>query len=118
MASASANIEVRIIRADDFGFYVETRTATGKLLSTDHIEPGSWSKPVTFLSKAFGEKVKAFRGAYSLRQAAERARVHAATLSRIERGHTPDIHTFFQLCHWMMVDPSQFVLVESEPEDG
>lgn len=43
-----------------------------------------------------------------LRSAARNAKVSAPTLSRIERGRSPDIHTFAKLCAWMDVNPAKY----------
>ena len=43
-----------------------------------------------------------------LREFADSIGVSAATLSRIERGGTPDLETFFKLCCWMGVDAKKF----------
>ena len=46
----------------------------------------------------------------SLRTVAVDANVSAATLSRIERGHAPDIETYFRLCEWMGMSADYFRL--------
>lgn len=48
-----------------------------------------------------------------MRAAAAQIGVSAATLSRVERGHVPDIGTFRKICEWLQVDPNEFLGVES-----
>ncbi len=43
------------------------------------------------------------RGSQGLRAIATELGISASTLSRIERGHTPDIETFARLCQWLEV---------------
>jgi transcriptional regulator with XRE-family HTH domain len=35
--------------------------------------------------------------------------ISASTLSRVERGHAPDLRTFAQLCLWLGVSPERFI---------
>lgn len=53
-----------------------------------------------------GERARERRGANGLRETAAEIGVSAATLSRIERGHMPDLDTFGKLCRWLDVDPA------------
>lgn len=59
--------------------------------------------------------VKKRRGDQGVRAAAAKIGVSAATLSRVERGHVPDIGTFRKICEWLQVDPNEFLGVESMP---
>lgn len=43
------------------------------------------------------------RGNCGLREIAHELQISASTLSRIERGHTPDLETFARLCQWLGV---------------
>lgn len=57
--------------------------------------------------------VKKRRGDQGVRAAAAEIGVSAATLSRVERGHVPDIGTFTKICEWLHVNPNEFLGVES-----
>lgn len=35
--------------------------------------------------------------------------VSAATLSRVERGHLPDLETFRKICRWLDLDPAELL---------
>jgi transcriptional regulator with XRE-family HTH domain len=52
-----------------------------------------------------GQLVRDRRGDKGVRAAAAEAGVSAATLSRVERGHLPDILTYQRLCAWLRIDP-------------
>lgn len=54
------------------------------------------------------------RDGLTLRQAAEQADVSFNTLSRVERGHVPDLPTFHRIVSWLGVDPGQFFEVSRE----
>lgn len=47
--------------------------------------------------------VRERRGALTLRETAAECGVSAPTLSRIERGESPDLETFARLCRWLGV---------------
>ena len=57
-----------------------------------------------------GALIKARRKEHetSLRDAAHEAGVSFNTLSRVERGHVPDMSTFRRLATWLGVDPGRF----------
>lgn len=46
----------------------------------------------------------------SVRVAAKQAKVSSATMSRIERGGTPDAKTLLKICKWLNVDPREVTL--------
>lgn len=48
----------------------------------------------------------------SLRCVADEIGVSAATISRIERGKTPDLETYAKICTWLGVPLDRFVIVE------
>ena len=61
-------------------------------------------------TKALAERLKAKRGKRGLREISEEMNgIGIATLSRIENGKIPDIETFFAICHWLQVSPSEFM---------
>lgn len=61
----------------------------------------------------FGRLVAAKRGSRGIRAAAAEAEVSAATLSRVENGHMPDLKTFAALCKWIDRDPREFLGMEA-----
>ncbi|HYX18333.1 MAG TPA: helix-turn-helix transcriptional regulator [Nostoc sp.] len=48
------------------------------------------------------------RGTNVLREVADEAGISPSTLSRVERGQTPDMSSFIALCNWLDVSPSTF----------
>ena len=55
---------------------------------------------------------------FGLRAAAEEAGVSFNTLSRVERGHVPDIETFSRLARWVGRSPADFLKPESVTSDS
>lgn len=50
------------------------------------------------------------RGSKGLRDTArEIGRVSPSTLSRVEKGSSPDLDTFFALCDWLKISPTEFI---------
>jgi transcriptional regulator with XRE-family HTH domain len=62
----------------------------------------------------FGRLVAAKRGSRGVRAAALDANVSAATLSRVENGHMPDLKTFAALCKWIDRDPREFLGLDTK----
>lgn len=60
-----------------------------------------------------GHLVRKRRGDEGIRSVAARIQVSAATLSRVERGHVPDIDTFRKICAWLEINPNEFLGVEA-----
>src|SRR6266436_951724 len=56
---------------------------------------------------ALGLKIIEKRGDKGVREAAKEIGTSAATLSRVERGHLPDLETFGKICKWLGVDPGE-----------
>jgi transcriptional regulator with XRE-family HTH domain len=56
------------------------------------------------------------RGDEGIRATAKRIGISPATLSRVERGHVPDIDTFRKICAWLEVDPNDFLGVDTAKE--
>ena len=61
-----------------------------------------------------GAIVREKRGARGLRQVAAEVETSAATLSRIESGKMPDLHTFGKICRWLGVDPASLLGVPTQ----
>jgi len=61
--------------------------------------------PIEELGKLITRK----RQGRGIRAAAVEAGVGHATLSRVENGHMPDLMTFARICHWLEVDPGEFL---------
>ncbi|XOV85292.1 MAG: helix-turn-helix domain-containing protein [bacterium] len=68
-----------------------------------------------------GKLITEKRGEIGVRKAAAEIGISAATLSRVENGHLPDLSNFQLICKWLSVDPNSilgFSSVESkESED-
>jgi transcriptional regulator with XRE-family HTH domain len=56
--------------------------------------------------QTLGRKLAEKRGAVGIRETARSIGVSPATLSRVERGHMPDLETFGKICRWLNVDPA------------
>lgn len=69
-----------------------------------------------FDEKKMARLVRARRGKQSLRSAAKKSGISAATLYRIEKSGYPDMETFTALCNWMKVPPGVFFKSEGEEE--
>ena len=48
------------------------------------------------------------RGSMGIRAAAKEIGISPTTLSRIERGHVPDLRTLDKVCEWVGEDPAKF----------
>jgi transcriptional regulator with XRE-family HTH domain len=57
--------------------------------------------------QALGLKLIEKRGDRGVREVAKGIGTSAATLSRVERGHLPDLETFGKICKWLDVDPGE-----------
>lgn len=55
-----------------------------------------------------GSLVLQKRGSMGVRAAASEIGISPTTLSRIERGHVPDVSTIDKVCAWIGEDPTQF----------
>jgi len=64
--------------------------------------------------QALGLKLIEKRGDRGIREIAKALGTSAATLSRVERGHLPDLETFGKICRWLGVDPGD--ILGTKPE--
>ena len=64
---------------------------------------------------ALGRKLLETRSERGVREVAKEIGISAATLSRMERGHIPDLDTFGKVCRWLRIDPSEVLGVEHRP---
>jgi transcriptional regulator with XRE-family HTH domain len=65
-----------------------------------------------------GRLILVRRGSRGIRDAAAEVEISPATLSRVERGHMPDLETFAKICRWLERDPREFLGMDaarSEP---
>ena len=66
-----------------------------------------------------GRRVQQKRGKLGIRAAAAQIGISHATLSRIERGHLPDLENYGKICVWLGEDPeanpAQGVTMDSAP---
>jgi transcriptional regulator with XRE-family HTH domain len=53
-----------------------------------------------------GSKLLEKRGSRGVREVAGEIGISPATLSRVERGHLPDLETFGKVCQWLGLDPN------------
>lgn len=59
----------------------------------------------TITLQTLGRKLAEKRGKRGIRETAREIGISPATLSRIERGHLPDLGTFSKVCKWLHLDP-------------
>jgi len=59
--------------------------------------------------EGLGARLLERRGPKGVRAAAEEIGISPATLSRIEKGHMPDLETFAKVCDWLNVDPAEYL---------
>jgi len=62
---------------------------------------------VNLTLQQLGKKALGKRGDRGIREVAAEIGISPATLSRIERGHLPDIGTFRKVCAWLGTDPGE-----------
>jgi len=67
--------------------------------------------------RTLGRKLREKRGARGIRSVAAEVGTSPATLSRVERGHLPDLETFGKVCRWLGIDPGE-VLRFKKPSTG
>ena len=63
-----------------------------------------------------GAMVREKRGERGLRDVAAEVETSPATLSRIESGKMPDLHTFGKICRWLGVDPASLLDVPTHAQ--
>lgn len=63
--------------------------------------------------QTLGRKLLEKRGDRGIREVAAEIGVSPATLSRVERGHLPDLETFRKICGWLGVDPGEVLGVKA-----
>jgi transcriptional regulator with XRE-family HTH domain len=63
-----------------------------------------------------GQLMLAKRGSRGVRAAAAEVDISAATFSRVENGHMPDLETFAKICKWVGRDPGEFLGFGSQPD--
>lgn len=56
-----------------------------------------------------GQMLQRKRGSMGIRAAAAEIGTSPATLSRIERGHLPDLQTLKKVCDWLSIDVSEII---------
>jgi transcriptional regulator with XRE-family HTH domain len=53
-----------------------------------------------------GRQLREKRGELGIRAAAKEIGISHATLSRVERGHLPDLENYQKICRWLGIDVS------------
>lgn len=56
-----------------------------------------------------GRLLRERRGGRGIREVAEEIGISPATLTRVEAGRLPDLHTFKNLCTWLKVNPAEIL---------
>jgi len=59
-----------------------------------------------------GKRLADKRGERGTREIAKEIGISAATLSRVERRHVPDLETFGKVCKWLKIDPGEVLGVK------
>ena len=59
-----------------------------------------------------GPMVARHRGNMGLRAAAKEIGISPTTLTRIEKGHVPDVATLEKVCRWIGEEPGEFVGID------
>ena len=62
-----------------------------------------------FSTREFANRVSKARVGRGIRAVALEIGISHATLSRVEKGHLPDLETFQKICSWLKVDPNEFL---------
>lgn len=73
------------------------------------------TQPTNLNLQQLGRKVLGKRSGRGIREVAAEIGISSATLSRIERGHLPDIETFRKVCAWLGVDPGEVLGSKPRP---
>ena len=60
-----------------------------------------------------GSLLRERRGSRGVREVAVAIGISAATVSRVEQGHLPDLATFSKLCRWLNLDPAEIFGLET-----
>ena len=63
--------------------------------------------------QSIGRRILEKRGDRGVREVAAEIGVSPATLSRVERGHLPDLGTFTKICRWLEIDPGEVLGVKT-----
>ena len=61
--------------------------------------------------KDLGNRVSQTRGNMGIRAAAAEIGISPTTLSKVERGHVPDMKTLEKICDWLGESPDQFTAI-------
>ena len=68
-------------------------------------------------TKKFSDLVRIKIGNRGLRETAGITGVSASTISRVEKGQTPDLETFLALCDWLEIPPVELIKnTEKQPD--
>ncbi len=68
--------------------------------------------------QTLGRLLRTSRDTRGIRDVARKIGISPATLSRVERGHLPDLETFRKVCTWLKVDPGEVLRVKSPSKGG
>jgi len=59
--------------------------------------------------ESLGRLIHEKRGGIGVRATAADIGISPATLSRVERGHLPDLETFTKICKWLKINPGEIL---------
>ncbi|BAJ83266.1 Xre family transcriptional regulator (plasmid) [Acidiphilium multivorum AIU301] len=68
--------------------------------------------------KELGRLIAVKRGGRGVRATAADVGISAATLSRVENGHMPDLETFAKICRWLDRDAREFLGLGDQAEQS
>lgn len=63
--------------------------------------------------QTLGKKLADKRGSKGVRETAKEIGISHGTLSRLERGHLPDLDTFRKVCTWLGISPNDVLGVQN-----
>jgi len=68
--------------------------------------------------QTLGRKIIDRRGEKGIRETAKTIGISHGTLSRLERGHLPDLETFAKVCKWLRIDPAEVLGVSPQSRNA
>lgn len=66
--------------------------------------------------ETLGQMVTERRGREGVRATAAKIGISPATLSRVEKGHLPDLGNFQKICLWLRINPAQVLGFEADED--
>ena len=66
--------------------------------------------------QTLGKKLADKRGVKGIRETAKDIGISHGTLSRLERGHLPDLDTFKKVCAWLDISPNNILGLQDQSQ--